>query len=420
MTDFEQRVRVALIAPSYSYRVFAYQAAAERLGIELVVASDGEFSLLPRVHRGVHIPLEDEVSSYEKLIAIGSQEQWNAILSSDDRFVELAAEVSQTLNLSNNPPESARLTRRKDLARAFLRKASVPVPDAHVIRLDADISSQIIDVNYPCVAKPVSLSASRGVIRANCRETLLTAVERIRGIVSDAIPTDTEESRLLLIESYVPGIEIAIEGLVNQGKLRVIAIFDKPDPLEGPYFEETYYITPSRLPDYQLSLAVSAVRQAVKAYCLVTGPIHAEVRISQHRVWIIEIASRTIGGDCARLLDYRLGRSLEELVLLNAIGKYPRFDEKENAAGVLMIPVPKAGTLRRVEGIMQASNVPYIEELSIMPRTGYELIPLPEGASYLGFIFARAPTSALVENALREAHKALNIVIAPRWALLPA
>ena len=420
MTNFGQRARVALIAPSYSYRVFAYQVAAERLGIELVIASDGKYSLLPRVHRGVHIPLEDEVSSCEKLIAIGSQEQWSAILSSDDRFVELAAQVGQALNLSNNPPESARLTRRKDLARAFLRKASVPVPDARVIRLDTDIGSQITEVDYPCIAKPVSLSASRGVIRANCQQTLLTAIERIREIVSDALPTDTEESRLLLIESYVPGIEVAIEGLVNQGNFRVIAIFDKPDPLEGPYFEETYYITPSRLPDYQLNLAVSAVRQAVQAYRMVTGPIHAEVRISQHCVWIIEIASRTIGGDCARLLDYRLGRSLEELVLLNAVGEYPRFDKKGNAAGVLMIPVPKAGTLRRIEGVVQASNIPYIEELSIMARTGYELIPLPEGGSYLGFIFARAPTSALVENALREAHKALNIVVAPRWDLLPA
>jgi len=203
--------------------------------------------------------------------------------------------------------------------------------------------------------------------------------------------------------------------MLHHGELRVLALFDKPDPLEGPYFEETYYITPSRLdPDTQ-ALIRKRVAQACAAYGLVTGPVHAELRLHEGEAWILEVAARTIGGQCARLLRFGTGYGLEEQVIAEALGQPLTPNADNGAAGVLMIPIPRAGILRRVEGLLAAQRVPYIEDIEISVREGYELVPLPEGASYLGFIFARAPTPELAEQALREAHACLNIVVAPVW-----
>ena len=420
MRDSGRRDRVALIAPPYSYRIGAYIRAAGLVDIDLVIASDGEYSVLPQVQSGLQIPLDDDASAFQILVDVGRREQWDAIIAPDDSAVELAARVGQTLGLRNNPVEAAKLTRRKDLARDHLAAAGVAVPQAALVHLDADLIGQLGAVTYPCVAKPVALSASRGVIRADNRDELVQAIERIRKIVSDNSIPDAVERDLVLVEAYVPGVEVAIEGIVSDGRFEVIAVFDKPDPLEGPYFEETYYVTPSRLAPDQINAAVSMVRRAVEAYGLQIGPVHAEVRIDGDKAWIIEIASRTIGGDCARLLDYRLGRALEELVLLNALGRPVEYQREDNAAGVLMIPTREAGTLRRVEGVAAARGTPYIEDVSIVVRTGYELVPLPDGASYLGFIFARGPNSAAVEQALRDAHAVLRVVVAPHWDLKPA
>ncbi len=222
----------------------------------------------------------------------------------------------------------------------------------------------------------------------------------------------------MLAEGYISGAEYVLEGMLSDEGLSVLAIFDKPDPLEGPFFEESYYVTPSRLDHNSQAAIAQRVEAACRAYGLRQGPIHAEVRIAEEEVWVIEIAARTIGGDFA-LLNFGTGQSLEALVLRQAVGDEIRLEHRPGAAGVLMIPVPGAGVLRRVEGVMAARKVPGIEDVVIAVREGYELVPLPEGGSYLGFMFAHRETAKAVEHALREAHACLNFVLAPVWHIQP-
>jgi biotin carboxylase len=263
--------------------------------------------------------------------------------------------------------------------------------------------------------KPVSLSASRGVIRANTAEELLAACYRILPLTQD-LP-DPEERQLLLVEQYIEGREYAVEGLLHDGRLEILLIFDKPDLMQGPYFEETYYITPSHLPADMQAAAQQRLADACAAYGLSTGPVHAELRINDAGIWLLEVASRTIGGECARLLRFGTGHGLEDLVLAQATNQPLLRQPPAGAAGVLMIPIPGRGILRRVEGVTEAQKVPGIEEVLMSFREGYELVPLPEGASYLGFIFARGDSATAVECALRQAHDYLRVVLAPVFAI---
>jgi len=270
---------------------------------------------------------------------------------------------------------------------------------------------QLAEVTYPCVVKPVALSASRGVIRTDDAAALAAACARVARIVG-AEPIEAER-RFLLIEQFIPGLEVAVEGMLYGGRLELLAVFDKPDPLDGPYFEETYYITPSRLPPETIDALHACIHAACVAYGLREGPIHAECRINDRGVWILEVAARTIGGLCARLLQIGTGFGVEELVLAHAMRRSLTLAHAEGGAGVLMIPIPEAGILLRVEGIAAARAVPGIEDVIIYVREGYELVPLPEGASYLGFIYARADTPVAAEMALRKAHACLHVVVAP-------
>ena len=267
------------------------------------------------------------------------------------------------------------------------------------------------------MVKPLSLSASRGVIRVDDDRALYAALARIERILAGESSRERFPATHLLIEAFVPGPEVALEGLLSGGHLNVLAIFDKPDPLEGPYFEETYYITPSRHDERIRRRIVRRVEAACEALGLREGPVHAELRISAGDAVVLEVASRTIGGECARLLRFGTGRTLEDLVISHAVGRPLAANPHEGAAGVLMIPIVEGGILRRVEGITRARAVPWIEDVVIAVREGYELVPLPEGAAYLGFIFARAPNPAVAEAALREAHARLKLVVAPVMAL---
>lgn len=407
------RTRVLLIAPHSSYRITPFLNAAVQLGADVLIASQGEHSLVSAIAAGLRIDLQDSDAALQLILAAAQQQPFSAVIGTDDSTVELASRVAAALGLAHNPPRSARVTRRKDLARAELQRVGVPVPWHQCIDLTQPFEPQCQDVPFPCVAKPLALSASRGVIRANTLAELKVACERIHAII--ASEETVEERTQVLVEHYIPGREVALEGLLQDGELQVLALFDKPDPLEGPYFEETYYITPSRL-DQSIQAQVRArVAQACAAYGLRTGPVHAELRIHAGDVWLLEVAARTIGGQCARLLRFGTGYGLEEQVIAQALGQALTPNTESGAAGVLMIPIPRAGVLRRVEGLLAAQRVRYIEDIEISVREGYELVPLPEGASYLGFIFARAPTPELAEQALREAHACLSIVVAPAW-----
>jgi len=408
--------RILLVALPNSYRVAAYIQAAGALGLEILVASEGAHSLVPEVAQGLHVDLGSP-DALVRLVEEGRDRPFAGVVATDDGTVELTSRVAQALDLRHNPPESARISRRKDLARKALEKAGLPVPGFRRLDLNRPLPCQLRGLQYPCVVKPLALSASRGVIRADDPGQLLAACERVRPLLEGV--QDSEERGYLLVEDFIPGREVALEGMLDRGRLSVLAVFDKPDPMDGPYFEETYYVTPSRLDARSQDAVRRRVEQACDAYGLCEGPVHAELRIARAEAYILEVAARTIGGQCARLLGLGTGRSLEELVLAQAVGRPLAVTDGDGGAGVLMIPIPRAGILRRVEGVLAARRVPYVEDLEISIREGYELVPLPDGASYLGFIFSRAPTPELAEQALRRAHACLKIVTAPVWKLLP-
>jgi biotin carboxylase len=408
--------RVLLVAPRDSYRTAPYIEAARRLGIELQLASEGHLAISNPDAPGLRIELNDLPGSVDRLSQAAHARPFVAIVATDDSTLELAAHASARLGLAHNPVEAIRCARRKDLARARLAEAGVRIPRFWRIDLTLPLAPQLQAVRFPVVVKPVALSASRGVVRADDSVGLAAAVARVRPIVAEA--SNSEERNTLLIEEFIPGAELAVEGLLTGGRLEILAVFDKPDPLDGPFFEETYYVTPSRHPADVLAVLTETVRDACAAYGLREGPIHAECRINPAGVWVLEVAARTIGGLCGRLLRFGTGYGLEELVLQHALGRRPDTHRETGGAGVLMIPIAEAGILRRVEGVLAARRVPHVEEVVIDVREGYELVPLPEGSSYLGFIFARAPSAAAAEAALRAAHAQLRVVVAPLWKVL--
>ena len=428
------------MTPPGSYRVHAYLEAARDLGIEILVASEGEYSLVPGIRDGLRVELADSEMVIEQVVSAHRDRPIAGVVATDDATVEVANRAAAAIGLAHNAPSAARITRRKDLARAALAAAGLPVPAIRRVDLRHAIGPQLAGIEFPGVVKPLAMAASRGVIRADDLPGLEAACRRAGAIVSAsagisaqaatgtiadlsvAVSTDADERHTLLVESFVPGPEIALEGMLADGELSVLALFDKPDPLDGPFFEETIYVTPSRLPPPIQSLAAERVREGCAAYGLTEGPVHAELRIHKGDAWIIEIAGRTIGGDCARLFTFGSGTSLEHLVLQRALRRAPGvsdvpFRNAGRAAGVLMIPTPGAGTLRRVEGVMAASRIPGIREVSITVREGYELTPLPEGGTYLGFVFALGEYPAEVEDSLRRAQETIRVVLAPSLAV---
>ena len=407
--------RLLLIAQPDSYRIAPYLNAARQMGLEVLIASRGQHSLVAEVSEGLHIDLANSKAALAAILNEAEQRPFSGVLGSDDSTVELAARVAQALNLPHNKPEAAQASRRKDIARAHLLQAGCAVPSHWLVNINMPIDRQINGIPFPCVLKPLHLSASQGVIRANNEQEFTQACERIRPIIQN-YGDDFERSHVL-VEQYIDGIEVAYEGFLQNGRLSTLALFDKPDPLVGPFFEETIYATPSQLDDNIQQRIQQRVQQACKAYGLTTGPIHAELRADNDETWILEVASRTIGGDCARSLDLGDDLSLEALTISLAIGRSVEPSELDSARGVMMIPVPRAGILKRVEGLLQARKQAYIESVDIALPEGHELRPLPEGNQYLGYIFARADDPQTVIDALRNAHEQLNIVIAPLWEI---
>lgn len=404
-----------LIAQPFSYRIAPYLTAAKSLSLDVVIASRGEFSLVSEVHQGIHIDFDDLDHALKQILDYAEQQLFVGVLGCDDSTVELAAIVAGQLNLPHNPPLAARLSSRKDLARAHLSKTGCKVPQHSLIDLAEPLVNQLSGIHWPVVIKPLNFSASRGVIRADDIDQFTNACVRIKKIINNN--QDDFLSSHLLVEEYIEGVEVAYEGYLSAGKLTTLAIFDKPDPLQGPYFEETIYVTPSRLDDVTQQRIKHSVKDACNAYGLVTGPIHAELRINNQGAWILEVATRTIGGECARVLDNESGYSLELLTIALAIGQSVDFQTPDSARGVMMIPIKKQGMLRRVEGITKAQEVTNIDKVDIVIRPGNELIPLPEGNQYPGYIFASAETVEEVTIALRISHQYLDFVLAPVFKL---
>lgn len=407
--------RALLITSPQSYRLTAYLEAAADLCVELVVASNGKHSLTREIAQGILIDPDDPPGAIAGIKKAAGGKPFSAAVATDDATVELAARIAGELGLPFNSVESARLSRRKDLARQRLRSEGVPVPDHWPLNLSRALPPQLEDLPYPLVLKPVSLSASRGVVRVNSVAEALAAIDTIRRITASL--SDEEERLTILAESYIPGTEVAFEGLLIEGVLQRLALFDKPDPLTGPCFEETYYITPSRLPAETQTGITSIVSRACAAYGLHQGPVHAELRLNGEGMWILEVAARTIGGECSRMLDAVLDRPLEAYILAASLGTPVTVKRKPGASGVLMIPVPAAGVLRRVEGEAEAAQTAGVTGLRITVEPGHVLERLPEASGYLGFIYAAGDTPAQVEAALRQAHEKLHFRIDPLWPL---
>ena len=360
---------------------------------------------------GISIPTRDIAASIRILQTALTDQQIDAIIVTDDDLLEIGAALAQYFHLPMNNPDAVRYARRKDLARICLQKAGISVPAFQLLSLQQQ-TVQDLTFAFPVVVKPLCLSASCGVIRANDAAQLQQALTRVQPII-ESLP-DAYEASHLLVEAYVDGDEYALEGILEQGQLTLLMLFDKPDSMEGPFFEETIYLTPSRLSPVMQQCALQYIQRVCQAYGLIEGPIHAEFRIDREgKIWLIDFAARTIGGQCAQLLEYALGIGLEELVIQNKLGIRLALPESATAAGVMMIPIPERGVLRRVEGILAAMQVPLIEDIQIMMPEGYELVPLPEGSSYLGFIFAKGDKVEEVESAIRKAYSHLHFVIAP-------
>lgn len=406
--------RLLIIAPPGSYRLTPYINAAKKLGLIPQIASTGQRSVIPSSDEGIHLDLHQPEQALEIILSAAKKTPFAGILGSDDLTIELAAKAAEKLGLPHNPPNATHFTHRKDLARNFLFKAGANIPWHRQIQLTENIAE--LDLPFPVVIKPLNLSGSRGVIRANNLNELEQAIERISPIIKDTYDQHAKEN--ILIEKYIHGKEIALEGLLHNNKLTTLAVFDKPDPLEGPYFEETYYITPSRLPSDTLLSCQQQVLNCCQAMGLRTGPVHAELRIDENnKPWILEVAARTIGGDCSQSLKPSASYSLEELVISYAIGEPIKPEPQQHSSGVLMIPVPKAGILKRVEGILDAQKVKNITSVSIDIPVGNEVQCLPESSSYLGFIFAEANSPEAVEKSLRLAHSKLCFTIQPVWSI---
>ncbi|HEY2821078.1 MAG TPA: ATP-grasp domain-containing protein [Candidatus Acidoferrum sp.] len=430
------RKKLLLFAAKLGYQTRSLDEAAQRLGVDVIFVTDRCHQLDdPWGDRAIAVHFESpEVAAYSVMEAVrklgpnGEAAAIDGILAFGDRPAVTAAYVARGLGIAYNHPAAVEACRSKLRMREVFRDAGLRGPWFRSVAVSPVAEPSLMGISYPCVLKPMSLSASQGVVRANSREEFVAAGERIRRLLGSPEILARKEAGLdrLIVEGYIPGREVAVEGLLTDGELRVLAIFDKPDPLEGPYFEETIYVTPSRLSAAELREIERSARDAVRAIGLTQGPVHAEFRVNEEGVWPLEVAPRPIGGLCARALRF-VGADgdgaaapigLEELLLRHAVGLAGgEWGREAEASGVMMIPVPKSGVLERVDGMEAARGIAGITEVEITARVHDFIASWPEGSSYLGFLFACGAEPEGVERALREGHARLRFTIADRLAV---
>jgi biotin carboxylase len=413
---------VILVMSAASYRAEAFLDAARTVRLNVIRVLDIPESLAANVGNDLAVDFTDIDGSVQRIVRfVQVRGDVAAVLAIDDRGAVIAAMSSARLGLPHNDPDAALAARDKLVMRDRLHAAGVPVPAYQPYPADANPASIAETVPYPCVIKPLRLSGSRGVIRADTHDEFTVAFIRTRSIL-DAAGMSPDENDIL-VEQFVQGVEVALEGLLTDGQLETLALFDKPDPLDGPFFEETIYVTPSRLPDAVQAAIAARTAEAAAAIGLRTGPVHAELRVDRTTgdIWIIELAGRSIGGLCSNVLEFGAGRSLEEVILRHAAGiPSPAPKKKKDAAGVMMIPIPRSGMLRGIQGVTEAMMVPDITGVEITAPLHQPILALPEGDRYLGFIFARSTSPEEAEHALRTAHARLEFEIVPVIPLRPA
>src|ERR1700682_171997 len=411
--------RLLILASKLGYQTRSFAEAARALGVEVVFASDRCHQLEdPWSDGAIALHFDQPEEAARRIVAQSLVRPVDGLIGLGDRPTTTAAYAAGALGLVYNRPPAVENCRSKLRQREILRDAGLPVPGFFSFRLDKRLERILPRVQFPCVVKPLRLAASQGVIRANDPEEFQAAVARIRALLESPAIRVTHEAELarLIVERYIPGAEVAVEGLLTRGKLRILAIFDKPDPLEGPYFEETIYVTPSRLPEEMQERIADCAAATVRALGLEHGPVHAEFRVNEQGPWVLEAGPRPIGGLCSCALRVGPDRILlDELLLRHALGMGGSdLDRESDASGVMMIPVPSSGVLEGIRGEELARATPGIEDVQITARPHDFIAAWPEGSSYLGFIFARGPAPAEVESALRLAHGQLKFEIVPR------
>ena len=406
--------RLLLLLPTTTYRTQAFLDAARTLGVDVVCASEkpSTFEAQAPDHL-LTLDFADPDASAVKVAVFADRRPLSAVVGVDDLTTVAAAAIAERLGLRSSAVAAVTAARDKYQMRQCLAAAGVPIPRFRRIALKDDPFLAARGVAFPCVLKPLALSASRGVIRANTVDQFIAAFRRIAALLQrDDVEIGGDAAQFLLAEEYIPGVEVALEGLLVGGTFHTLALFDKPDPLEGPFFEETLYVTPSRLPAGVQEAIARIAASACTALGLNEGPVHAELRVNDAGPWVLEVAARSIGGLCSRTLRFGTGMTLEEIILRHALGwPIATLTRERRSAGVMMLPIPRAGRLKSVRGTEAAAAVAGIEEVAITAHPGQELVPLPEGWQYLGFVFARADTPEAVEAALRDAHARLTFEI---------
>ena len=406
--------RVLLIVPSATYRARDFLDAAGRLGVEVVVGSERPTALGSAMGpRSLELPVHDTDAAVDAIVARDRVSPLDGVIAVDDVGTVVAAAASERLGLPHNPPGAVAAARDKLAMRVRLESAEVSQPRFEAVLPDAgadDIAAAARRVGLPCVIKPTTLSASQGVIRADTPEEAVVVARRVGAI---ALGAGVGPDVALLVERFASGPEIAVEAVLTSGELTTLAVFDKPEPLDGPFFEESIYVTPSRLPPDAIAVATRSVDAAARALGLRHGPVHAEVRVESGRAQVIEVAARTIGGLCSRALQFSTGQTLEELVIAHALGRKIDPALGQGAAGVLMMPIARAGRFVAVEGQADAMAVPGVTGIDVTVAPGRRIVPVPEGNRYLGFVYARGVRPDRVETALRRARALLHIVIEP-------
>ena len=411
---------VLLCTTTLGYQARAFDEAARRAGVTLRIVSDRCDHLDdPWGDDAVPARFDREPRHVDPVLAALEGTPVDGVLAVGDRPAWLAAHIAQERGLPWHLPEAVAVSTNKLKARGRLLAAGLPVPwfVSLPIHGDEDLD-RLTRVRFPCVLKPVGLSASRGVMRADSLSALLAARDRLALLLArvDVRANASADDDTLIVEGFVPGQEFALDGVLEQGALRVFALFEKPDPLDGPFFEETIYVTPARLVPARQHVIAAHIARAALALGLHHGPIHAECRVDGEDIVVLEVAPRPIGGLCARSIPVvapdgtRCG--LEDALLAHALGQsLEGYGHQALASGVLMVPVPENGRLRSVEGVDAVRAMPWVTGVEITAKPGSMLEPLPEGGTYPGFVFAEGAQPDDVIGALREASRRLRLVM---------
>lgn len=382
------------MAPAGSYRVREFLLAAEALGCDVVVASDAP-SAIPGSVLAVRFGDPESAAA----ILLRDAGGIDAVVGTDGGAVAVAGAVARRLGRPANPPAALAASANKYLQRVNAAAAAIAQPAFQLVDAVDDAEGWSA---FPAVVKPLDRSGSQGVVRADDAAGLADAIAHVGHIVGARSP--------LLVEEMVHGVEVAVEGLMRGGRLEVLAVFEKPETPQGPTFPETILVAPARLATATLHRVVDTARRAATAVGLVEGPVHVECMVDGDRVWFLELAARTIGGFCGRALEQG-GVSLEELVIRHAIGMDLPERTAVHATGVLMLPVPDAGRVTAVRGVEMAGTVDGVTSVVMSVGIGEEVLPLPVGNRYAGFVFARGDYTDEVEAALRAAWSVIEVEV---------